>query len=160
MELPEMISAWYATDWLPIGSKDAISFRKGNNEKLNVVQIPARIFHYGYMPSPPRIMGAKTNAKHCHHHGSGPLKKKEKYLFDWGPIGGLEIFKGTHPAVMREWIAKFNWPDALNPDKPRLFEKSPLDYLKTKNRLLTWIENNFNNHREIFGFHNYKSLKR
>ena len=138
--------------------KDAISFRKGNDEKLNVVEIPVRIFHYGYM-RPPAIMGAKLKAQNLIHNGvSSP--EFEKPLYDWGPLGGLQKFKGTHPQVMTDWIKKYNWASSLNFNKPSLFEKSRHKHLRPKYRFMTWLERNFNNNREIFGFKNYKLIKR
>ncbi len=140
--------------------KDALSFRKGNNEKLKVVKIPARIFHYGYM-RPPELMGAKSKVHHALHQGKDlSVNEIEKPGFDWGPLGGLEKFKGTHPKVMADWINKFNWATSLNYNKPRLYERSPHRHLQPKYRLLTWLEKNLNNNREIFGFKNYKLVKR
>jgi hypothetical protein len=138
--------------------KDAVSFRKGNNEKLNVVKIPARIFHYGYM-RPPDLMGAKLKVQDAIHNGVASTDF-DKPLYDWGPLGGLQKFKGTHPKVMAEWIKKFNWSAHLNFNKPSLFEKSRHKHLKPKYRFMTWLERNFNNNKEIFGFKNYKLLNR
>ena len=138
--------------------QDALSFRKGNDEKLNVVKIPARIFHYGYM-RPPHLMGAKRKVHNDMHHGtSAPAEEKPTY--DWGPLGGLKSFKGTHPKVMSQWIKKFNWAEHLNFRKPALYERSTHKHLKPKYRFMTWLERNFNNNREIFGFKNYKLLKK
>jgi hypothetical protein len=140
--------------------KDAVSFRKGNNEKLNVVNISARIFHYGYL-RPPGIMGRKTKVQHAIHRGDKEaFEKQTAPTYDWGPLGGLQKFEGTHPAVMREWMAQFNWQSSLNYRKPALFEKSPHKHLRTKYRLLTWIEKNLNGGEQIFGFKNYKLVKR
>ena len=137
--------------------QDALSFRKGNDEKLNVVKIPARIFHYGYM-RPPHLMGAKRKVHNDMHHGT--TAEIEKPTYDWGPLGGLKKFKGTHPKVMAEWIKKFNWADSLNFRKPRLYERSTHKHLRPKYRFMTWLERNFNNNQEIFGFKNYKLIKR
>ena len=140
--------------------KDALSFRKGNDEKLNVVKIPARIFHYGYM-RPPELMGAKTKVHNALHSGinlsSGDV---EKPMYDWGPLGGLKEFKGTHPKIMTDWIKKFNWASSLNFRTPDLFEKSTHKHLRPKYRFMTWIERTFNNNQEVFGFKNYKEIKR
>ena len=137
--------------------QDALSFRKGNDEKLHVVKIPARIFHYGYM-RPPHLMGAKRKVHNDMHHGA--TAEIEKPTYDWGPLGGLKKFKGTHPKVMAEWIKKFNWADSLDFRKPRLYERSTHKHLRPKYRFMTWLERNFNNNREIFGFKNYKLVKR
>jgi hypothetical protein len=137
--------------------QDALSFRKGNDEKLKVVEIPARIFHYGYM-RPPHLMGAKRKVHNDMHHGENTAPELPTY--DWGPLGGLEKFKGTHPKIMAGWIKKFNWANSLNFKKPALYERSTHKHLRPKYRFMTWLENNFNNHREIFGFKNYKLIKR
>lgn len=139
--------------------KDAISFRKRDNEKLKVVKIPARIFHYGYM-RPPYLMGAKRKIHNDIHHGRNGAEEIEKPSFDWGPLGGLDKFKGTHPKVMTGWIEKFNWANSLDFRKPGLFEHSAHTHLRPKYRFMTWLEKNFNNNEEIFGFINYKLIKR
>ena len=138
--------------------KDAISFRKGEDQKLNVVEIPARIFHYGYM-RPPEIMGVKLKAQDLIHNGVSS-NEYEKTLYDWGPLGGMQKFEGTHPKVMTDWIKKFNWAARLNFKKPSLFEKSRHKHLRPKYRFLTWFERNFNGNREIFGFKNYKLIRK
>ena len=138
--------------------KDAVSFRKGNNEKLNVVKIPARIFHYGYM-RPPHIMGAKLKVQNLIHNGvSSP--EFEKPLFDWGPLGGLQKFKGTHPKVMQDWVKKFNWSASLNYNKPGLYLRHRHKHLRPKYRFLTWFERTFNNNNQVLGFQNYKLIKK
>jgi hypothetical protein len=140
--------------------KDAVSFRKGNNEKLNVVKIPARIFHYGYL-RPPEIMGRKTRVQHAIHSGKKEaFEQQSAPIYSWGPLGGMEKFKGTHPSVMQEWINKFNWQAALDYRQPDLFEKSPHKHLRTKYRVLTWIEKNLNGGQQIFGFKNYRLVRR
>ena len=140
--------------------KDALSFRKGDNEKLNVVKINARIFHYGYM-RPPELMSGKTKIHNALHRGTDlSITEIEKPLYDWGPLGGLKKFKGTHPKIMADWIKKFNWKASLNFNKPALFERSPHRHFKPKYRFMTWLERNFNNNEEIFGFKNYKLIKR
>ncbi len=139
---------------------DALSFRKANNEKPKVVKIPARIFHYGHV-RPPYVMSKKAKQHIEIHHGPGqrdPAHAKADY--DWGPLGGLKIFKGTHPAVMKDWIAGFDWPYAINHNRPKLFEKSEHKFLRTKYRFMTWLEKTFNNNKEIFGYKSYSLLKR
>lgn len=137
---------------------DSISFRKTGNQKLKVVRIPARIFHYGYV-RPPIIMGTKSSVHHSIFKGEQDGGEHPELSYDWGPLGGLAIFKGTHPAVMKKWIARFNWQQSLNYNKPSLFEKSPHQHLKPKYRLLSWLENNLNNGEQIFGYKNYELLK-
>jgi hypothetical protein len=138
---------------------DSISFRKANNEKLNVVKLPVRIFHYGYV-RPPKIMGAKSDTHNRIYQGVEPARANDTGLvYDWGPIGGLEIFKGTHPAVMRAWMQQFNWGNSLNYNKPGVLGHWAHQHLRLKYRLLSWIENNLNGGEQIFGYKNYNLIK-
>jgi hypothetical protein len=140
--------------------RDAVSFRKNENEKLKVVHIPARVFHYSYA-RPPHIMSVKKVIHDEIHRGKEVTHDEIKETgYDYGPIGGLRKFKATHPAVMREWINRFNWADSLNYSLPKLYEKSSHKYLRPKNRLMSWLERNFNNNEEIFGYKNYRLLRR
>jgi hypothetical protein len=140
--------------------KDALSFRKGSDEKLNVIKIPARIFHYGYM-RPPELMSAKSKVHDALHSGNDlKMAEVERPGYDWGPLGGLKKFNGTHPKVMTDWIRKFNWATSLNFNKPGIYEQSPHRHLRPKYRFMTWLERNFNNNEEIFGFKNYRLIKR
>ncbi len=140
--------------------KDSISFRKGNDQKLRVVKIPARIFHYGYL-RPPELMSTKTKVHNAIHHSNNLHKiKTGEQVYNWGPLGSLARFNGTHPQVMTEWIKKFNWAESLNYRKPALYERSNHTHLKPKYRFMTWLEKNFNNNNEIFGFKNYKLLNK
>ncbi|MEN8929366.1 MAG: hypothetical protein ABF240_10885, partial [Flavobacteriales bacterium] len=70
-----------------------------------------------------------------------------------------EKFKGTHPAVMADWMAKFDWKDklqysgAVNPNRP------VHPHEKLKYRITSWIEKNILGGRLIGGFKNYNLKK-
>jgi hypothetical protein len=90
--------------------KDAQGFRKGINAKLNVVKIPASIYHYGWVKDPRAMQQKQLNFnKYWHsdewvdHH----VGKSE--IFIYSDNIPLRKFTGTHPAVMRERIERLNW---------------------------------------------------
>ncbi|MDI3503709.1 MAG: hypothetical protein PWP64_645 [Candidatus Cloacimonadota bacterium] len=127
--------------------------------KLRVAKVDAYIYHYGWV-RPPHLMRNKNKALDSVHWGQA---KAEKHYaagpdyFDYGPLNRLEKFKGTHPAVMRDRIARFDWADKLQysgkPDPGRM----PHKHEKMSIRLLSLLE-------QITGpigtFKNYKLIKR
>lgn len=89
--------------------RDAQGFRKNNNQKLNVKQIPAFIYHYGWV-RPPKIMQAKTNQFYTFWSPELPKEPAANdQAFDYNGIDSLVLFTGTHPKVMQDRIAQQNW---------------------------------------------------
>jgi len=89
--------------------------------------------------------------------------KQEKAEFDFGDLSLLTAFKGTHPAVMEDRITLFNWSDQLERQQDQLAMARKNGKLvrrhkheKMKNRVLTFIEQNFLGGRQIFSFRNYR----
>jgi len=90
--------------------KDAQSFRKGVNEVLTVKEVDARIFHYGWV-RPPGRMQTKKNQVDSIYHGSEAISSIAgllPYEFDYGALGRIPVFRGSHPSVMTEFIQKFD----------------------------------------------------
>jgi hypothetical protein len=79
--------------------------------------------------------------------------------FDYGPLQKCDVFTGTHPAVMKNMIAKMDWKDQLqysgDADPNRELHK----HERFKYRFLTAIENNLLGGRGIGGFKNYDIVK-
>ena len=93
--------------------RDAQGFRKGQNEKLNVIPLNASIHHYGWVREP-KAMQAKYNNFGRFWAGSNQHwndKKANEYdgPFDYSHIDALKKFNGTHPKVMQERINLMNW---------------------------------------------------
>jgi hypothetical protein len=90
--------------------RDAQGFRKGDNRKLNVKPSGACMYHYGWVKDPVAMQRKQENFHKLWHSDSwvenNVLKAKE---FDYSGIDALEMFRGTHPAVMIERIAQKNW---------------------------------------------------
>ena len=92
--------------------RDAQGFRKGENEKLNVIPIDADIYHYGWV-KPPEIMFEKVKNDRLVRQGviesDIPVISRNETKFDYSQIDQLATFDGTHPAVMHPRIANNNW---------------------------------------------------
>ncbi len=90
--------------------KDAQGFRKNNNKVLNVKQINAFIFHYGWVKKP-EIMQQKQENFHKLWHDDNWVEKNIPKLeaFDYSSINSLTLFTATHPEVMKERLDKSNW---------------------------------------------------
>lgn len=90
--------------------RDAQGFRKRPNEKLRVKLIDAFIYHYGWVRDP-RAMQSKQRAFSGLYYDDNwvneNMAKAEE--FDYGNIDSLELFKETHPQVMKERIERKNW---------------------------------------------------
>ncbi len=90
--------------------RDAQGFRKKPNEKLRVKLIDAYIYHYGWVRDP-RAMVRKQRAFTSYYHDDQWLEENlaKASEFDYSTIDSLELFTDTHPAVMKERIARKNW---------------------------------------------------
>jgi glycosyltransferase involved in cell wall biosynthesis len=132
--------------------KSAQGFRR-NGEKLRVAEAGARIFHYGWVRPPKRMM-RKAHSFSALHFGQEAADAYYKGLssdYDFGRLHGLARFHGTHPAVMRARIAAKDWQ--VRPGRQRQRHDRP------HIRLLSFLEN------RILGFRlgehkNYVLLRR
>lgn len=142
-----------------VSFKDAISFRKTDDSKLNVVPIDAHIYHYGWA-RPPQSMNSKKKEQDLIHSGKS-TKGNSNVIdtgFDYGPLGRLPVFKGTHPNVMLNRVNELFWKDKLNYSK--IF---PQNYVynkheKTKYKIISWIENNLFGGKQLVGFKNWRTV--
>jgi hypothetical protein len=80
--------------------RDAQGFRFKDGEKLQCDLIPARIFHYGWAREQ-MVMAKKVEVMDRLYHGA---EFQQKEQFQYQNIWGLKAFKGTHPAIMQNWI--------------------------------------------------------
>lgn len=141
--------------------KDAQSFRKEDNQYLNVIEIEPYIYHYGWV-RPPELMQSKKKEQDSMHHGVQKIHQdyQQKALqFDYGALGKLPVFQGTHPAVMHDFIQKFHWKDQLNYSKKATLYRPKMKHEKLKYRVLTLLENWFNGGKDLFGYSNWNRVK-
>jgi len=90
--------------------RDAQGFRKKPNNKLQVKLIDAYVYHYSWVRDP-RALQSKLEVFHTFWHDDQWIEKTviKAEEFDYGNAEVLGLFKGTHPAVMKERIARQNW---------------------------------------------------
>ena len=136
-------------------------YQKENTFKLNVVELDAYIFHYGFV-RPPYLMQKKRKTHNTNYAGQNSteqLFKNEADAFDYGDLSKIKVYRETYPAVMEPFIKKFNWKDQLHYEKGnKKFKKQKHE--KLKYRVLTFIEQTFFKGRLLFGFKNYNLLKK
>jgi hypothetical protein len=91
--------------------RDAQGFRKGNDQKLNVKAIDAYVYHYGWVKDPRAMQRKQENFNKLWHEDEWLEKnvvKSEEYDYKTN-VDALELFKGTHPAVMQQRVNNTNW---------------------------------------------------
>lgn len=135
--------AWYPTEIRMIRNgrgiqsfRSAQSFRR-DGRKLRAVAAHAEMYHYGWVRPPGVMMRKKIEMAATHHGAAAVADQCRETPFDYGDLNRIPRFHGTHPAVMRDWIARFDWGDQLNYGRPSTVRHRHDQF---KHRLLTCIE--------------------
>ena len=135
---------------------DGLSYRnKEGTSKLNVARVDAKIYHYGWV-RPPHFMQKKKIALDKIHSNKNSIGDPE--VFNYGPIGCLTKFKQTHPLVMKDWIAKFDWAELLNYSKHYKLNRKKMKHEKLHYRFMNKIEKTTNKGRHFFSYSNWNLL--
>jgi glycosyltransferase involved in cell wall biosynthesis len=127
--------------------RDAQGFRK-NGKKLWVKPVYAYVHHYGWV-KPPEAMQAKQRAFHRLWHNDQWLDTNVPVAdsFDYSGIDSLSLFKGTHPEVMKERIAKRNWKFSFDPLQKKFSIKNKLLYYLEQ--MIGWRPGEYKNYRVV-----------
>lgn len=127
--------------------KDAQGFRR-NGQKLNVKQIDAFVYHYGWVKSPRQMLAKHLNVKqYWSEDVQGAEKLREQDFFDFSEFDSLERFTGTHPLVMKTRVASHNWQIDIDVSQKKF---------SLKGRLLYWFEKKTG--IRLFDFRNYRTI--
>jgi hypothetical protein len=159
--LPEIHSWESAQSFRRIPGFDRVDYRQQEGtHKLKVALVDAYIYHYGWV-RPPKYMQNKRKALDTIHKGGG--KVSEMYQtqtdeFDYGPLDLAKIHDGTHPAVMADWIARFDWAGSLRQSGSIPKNRPPMKHERTKYKFISWLEDTFNGGKQLGGFKNYELL--
>jgi len=158
---PDIHSYVSAQSFRRIPDFDGKSYRQiEGTHKLNVIEIDAYIYHYGWV-RPPYHMEVKTKHIHTNHHGKKVAEQdfstRPEY-YDYGNLHRLPKFEGTHPKVMQDLVEKFDWADYLHYEKGYKPSRKLEKHERLKYQLLTWIEQNLLGGRHIFGYSNWNIL--
>jgi len=125
--------------------RDAQGFRK-EGRKLQVKQIDAWVYHYGWVKSPQQMMRKNKNFIELWSEESDKKEQMQAAdIFDFSEFDSLELFDGSHPEVMKPRVAAKNWNIMLDVSKKNF---------SLKNRLLYWIEKKTG--QRLFDYKNYK----
>lgn len=145
---------WYANEIRIVRNRpdirsyrDAQGFRKADGSKLRVKPANAWVHHYGWVREPAAMQRKLEGFQRLYHddawmarHVYGPE------AFDYeGHVTRLERFTGTHPAVMRDRIARRNWTfqDDISFSRKSLKDRAK-DLLKR-----IGIDTNYRNYRLV-----------
>jgi hypothetical protein len=132
--------------------RDAQGFRWNDDRKLNVKLIDAYIFHYGWVRSPVTMQQKFYDFSKLWTGGADKDteedKKRRNQAFDFTQIDSVTRFKGTHPLVMKEKVAKEDWGVDMDLKKK--------NFKNIKHRVLYFLWRNFG--WRPFEYRNYKRI--
>ena len=113
--------------------KDAQGFRI-ENKKINVAQIDAYVYHYGWVKDPRQMKTKQKNVAEFWVEDDTSLEafRNSDEVFDYTEADSVELFNGTHPEVMQERIARQQWDIVLDARKKNIKPKDKLLYLIEK----------------------------
>lgn len=159
---PEIHSWESAQSFRRIPQFDGLNYRRQDNTyKLKVLELDAYVYHYGWA-RPPEIMKKKNKTFQTIHKGKAKVEEMEKqsyFEFDYGPLNLLQEFKGTHPGVMKEWIAKFDWQNELQYHGKPNPNRKPHKHETLKNRVFTALKHKILQNPMLGEFNNFILLK-
>jgi hypothetical protein len=131
--------------------RDAQGFRK-NDKKLNVAEVNAEIYHYGWVRHP-KFMQEKIESVKKYYTGISEkeaIQKVKEQEFSYSrKYDALALFQGSHPEVMKERVKRLNWKVDIDLKKINM---------KPKYRILYKIEKWFG--VRLFEYRNYKILSK
>jgi len=129
--------------------RDAQGFRK-DGRKLNVAEMDAYVYHYGWVRHPKYQMMKVLGFEKLYDNNfmAGKISKEETEHFDYSAIDSLTRFTGSHPGVMKQRISKKNWTFEHDISRKNF---------TLKGRILHWIENVTG--KRLFDYRNYNIIK-
>lgn len=158
---PEIHSWKSAQSFRRIPDFDGLHYRMiDGTQKLNVAEVDAHIYHYGFV-RPPDFMWRKKISLAGIHHGKEVSEKLHagRDVFEYGALKKIPVFKGTHPVVMQNKIQKFDWAEQLNYSRKKTQLKRALyKHEKLKYQIISAVENNIFGGNKIFTSKNYRLI--
>ncbi len=123
--------------------KDAQGFRI-EGRKMFVKAVDAYVYHYGWVKHP-KVMQEKIKSFNKLWHDDEWVDKNipEISEFDYTQIDSLEKFTETHPKVMANRIAKYNWSFSPPEDRKQKIKYRLLRYIEKKTGLRIGEYRNF-----------------
>lgn len=147
-------ASWYANEIRVIKNdpsiysyRDAQGFRKGDDQKLNVVPIDAYIYHYGWVKAPTAMQKKQENFNKYWHDDQWVeenVVKADEFDYE-SHVRELELFKGTHPEVMKDRVQRLKWKFSYDISKNK---KSTKDKFKSLLKSIG-IDTSYRNYKVI-----------
>lgn len=147
-------ASWYANEIRVIKNdpsiysyRDAQGFRKGDDQKLNVVPIDAYIYHYGWVKAPTAMQKKQENFNKYWHDDQWVeenVVKADEFDYE-SHVRELELFKRTHPEVMKDRVQRLNWKFSYDISKKK---KSTKDKFKSLLKSIG-IDTSYRNYKVI-----------
>ncbi len=163
---PEIHSWESAQSFRRIPDFDGLNYRQQEGTyKLKVAEVNAEIFHYGWV-RPPALMQTKIKAFNLNHRGRKKLEEQEVARhfdrgFDFGNLSKVTRYNGSHPAVMKSWMDRFDWKEQLRFSGPaRSLNPVTSKHDKPKYRFLSWLEKRLPGDGRLGEFRNYIRLEK
>lgn len=160
---PDIHSYISAQSFRRIPNFDGVSYKQKKDAfHLKVAKVDADVYHYGWV-RPPHYMQSKVKTFQTTHKGKEQMEetyRSQPDYFDYGPLGNLTKFSETHPKVMKDKMADFDWKDQLNYTQKHELRRPKMKHERLKYQLLTFVEQRFMGGRLLFGYKNWKLLKR
>jgi hypothetical protein len=128
--------------------RDAQGFRWDDDRKLNVKLIDAYIYHYGWVRNPLTMNRKRENFGTLWDGETGKNKVVKEAEFDYSNIDSVTLFKGTHPAVMKELVTNEDWNFDIDINRK--------NFKNTKHRVLYFLWQTFG--WRPFEYSNYKRV--
>jgi hypothetical protein len=138
---------------------DAQSFRKADGSKLDVILLPVEMYHYGWV-RPPCLMRAKKKEQDSQYWGKQKAEEvysQKEVEFDYGALGKIPLFIGSHPKVLSQWISGLFWKGQLNYSKNALLKRELFKHEKPLYRFITRIEKAIGG-KQYFSYRNWKVI--
>ena len=130
--------------------RDAQGFRKKPNEKLRVKLIDAYVFHYGWVRHPSALKEKEKVKIRLYRKDDTTLDWYEDHMEHYTyerASEPVQLFTGTHPAVMHERIARQNWP--YQPDLSIRYFSRKDRFKRIIGRWTGWYPGEYKNYRII-----------
>lgn len=127
--------------------RDAQGFRIGNR-KLRVFRADAEVYHYGWVKNPRQQQEKQRHFNKLWHPDEVVDERVGKAdAYDYALIDSLDLFRGSHPAVMAGRISRMDWDFEFDISRKKR---------SLKDRLLQGYESLTG--RRLFEYRNYRLL--
>ena len=130
--------------------KDSQGFRSFTSDidevgsKLRVINTNIPVYHYSYTRNP-KLMNKKANYFHRFWHTNEWLKNNTiSKDFDYNDVDRLDLFEGSHPIYMNEFIHNKDWDFEYDPSRSNMnFKDKVLNLIRQKTGLRLFESKNY-----------------